>query len=325
MIFTKGLKKEINARVISPSRSLAFLSEEVLAIAEKQLNSFLGINISYGENAKDEDLFKSSSIKSRIDDLHNAFLDKDQQIIFSSIGGYNTNQLLDYIDWTIIKHNPKTICGFSDLTALLNAIYAKTSIITYYGPHFSTFGQKHLDEYTIRYFKKAILSTKPYLLGSSEFLTDEKWYINQEERKPIPNNGLSIIAHGNAQGILVGGNLSTFCLLKGTPYMPSLKNCILMLEDNTKPEVFDRDLEGLLQLEDSRHIKGLLIGRFGKESNMTRDILTKIIQNKNKLKGIPIIADLDFGHTEPRTTLPIGGEVSIFANKHSCKIEILTH
>lgn len=90
----------------------------------------------------------------RIKDLHEAFLDNNVKMILTAIGGYNSNQLLRYIDYDIIKNNPQIICGFSDITALLNAIYTKSGLVTYSGPHFSNFGMNKGLEYTIRYFNE---------------------------------------------------------------------------------------------------------------------------------------------------------------------------
>lgn len=94
----------------------------------------------------------SSSIQSRVEDLHNAFLDKNVKAILTCIGGFNVNQILEYIDYSIIKNNPKIICGFSDITALINAIFAKTGLVTYHGTHFSSFGFEKDIEYTNQYF-----------------------------------------------------------------------------------------------------------------------------------------------------------------------------
>lgn len=86
--------------------------------------------------------FFSSSIDSRIQDLHTAFLDSEITIILSTIGAFNANQLLSHIDYQVIKMHPTFLCGYSDMTTILNAIYAKTGMIAYLGPHFSSFAMK---------------------------------------------------------------------------------------------------------------------------------------------------------------------------------------
>ena len=105
----------------------------------------MGYKVSFGKNVMNsvnED-FCCGSISDRVADIHEAFRDKNVKAILTVIGGYNINQLLDYIDFKLIKENPKIFCGFSDITALSNAIYSKTGLVTYYGPHFSSFGMIH--------------------------------------------------------------------------------------------------------------------------------------------------------------------------------------
>jgi muramoyltetrapeptide carboxypeptidase LdcA involved in peptidoglycan recycling len=80
----------------------------------------------------------SSSIASRVEDIHAAFSDSNVRGILTVIGGFNSNQLLDSLDYELIKNNPKILCGYSDITALATAITAKTGLITYSGLHFST-------------------------------------------------------------------------------------------------------------------------------------------------------------------------------------------
>lgn len=85
-----------------------------------------GLEISFSKNSRELDEINSSSIESRIEDLHEAFRDKNVKAILTCIGGFNVNQILEYIDYSVIENNPKILCGFSDITALLNAIYTKT-------------------------------------------------------------------------------------------------------------------------------------------------------------------------------------------------------
>ncbi|MCJ7436116.1 MAG: LD-carboxypeptidase [Anaerolineales bacterium] len=88
------------------------------------------------------DAFDSSPITSRVADIHAAFADPKVKGILTAIGGYNSNQLLRYLDYDLIRANPQILCVFSDITALGTAIYARTGMISYSGPHFSTFGME---------------------------------------------------------------------------------------------------------------------------------------------------------------------------------------
>src|SRR5680860_1772809 len=136
-IFPQKLKKGDKVRVIAPSRSMAIISQETRDIAKNRFEE-LGLELSFGKHIDEIDDFVSSSIESRIEDLHDAFCDSRVKAIFTVIGGFNCNQLLQYIDWDLIKNNPKIFCGFSDITALNNAIYAKTGLVSYSGPHYLT-------------------------------------------------------------------------------------------------------------------------------------------------------------------------------------------
>lgn len=306
------LKPGDEIRVIAPARSMSILSDELKQLATNRLTD-LGYKVTFGANVNEMDDFRSSSIKSRIDDLHEAFSDRNVKGILSVIGGFNSNQLLDYIDWKTIAENPKVFCGFSDITALTNAFFAKTGMISYSGPHYSSFGQKLNFDYTLDHFIKCCVDTEPFSIVPSEKWSDDPWYADQQNRDMIDNDGFLVINHGAAEGTVIGGNLCTLNLLQGTEYMPDLTDSVLFIEDDeeSSPSHFDRDLVSLTQQLSFAGVKGLVIGRFQKASNMTDDLLTKIIKSKRELDDIPVIANVDFGHTDPKITIPIGGTVSL--------------
>lgn len=323
----KKLKKGDEVRVISPARSLAIISKESRVIAQKRLKD-LGLKVSFSKHVEKLDEFNSSSIKSRVEDLHEAFSDKNVKGILTTIGGFNCNQLLRYLDYSLIKRNPKILCGYSDITALQNAIYAKTSLVTYSGPHFSSFGMKKGFEYTLDYFKKCLFEDKEFNITPSKEWSDDQWYRgNQEKREFIKNKGFLIINEGKAEGIIIGGNQGTLRLLQGTEFMPSFDNKILFLEEckPLKAWDFDRELQSLIHLPDFNKIKGIVIGRFQKESEITDNLLIKIIETKKELEDIPVIANVDFGHTTPQITFPIGGKCKLIAEKNKVKLQILEH
>ncbi len=181
------LKAGDEIRVIAPSMSMSIISQEVKDVATKRFNE-LGLKVTYAKNVLEKDEFMSSSIKSRVDDVHEAFLDKNVKGIFAVIGGANANQLLSYIDYSLISSNPKIFCGFSDITALSNAIYAKTGLVTYSGPHFSTLGMLKGVDYTIEYFKKCLFKSEEFKIKPSLEWSDDEWFLNQEKREFIKNN-----------------------------------------------------------------------------------------------------------------------------------------
>jgi len=320
------LKRGDEIRVISPSRSLTIISKDSRDIAVQRFDE-IGLKVSFSKNSEEIDDLNSSKIASRIEDLNAAFVDKNVKAILTSIGGFNSNQLLKYIDYKKIKQNPKIFCGFSDITALQDTIYAKTGLICYYGPHFSSFGMKKGFDFTMDYFKKCLFESKMFDVKPSCEWSDDEWYKDQEKRSFIENKGYVTINDGDAKGTIIGGNLCTFNLLQGTEFMPSLKESILFIEDDceSKPQHFDRDLQSLIHQPGFEEVRGIVIGRFQKESNMTNELLTKIIKSKKELQGIPVISNVDFGHTTPIITFPIGGKVEIVSSKNRIEIKIKEH
>lgn len=326
IIKPKKIKTGAHIRIIAPVRSLKLLSDDSKKEAISRLEKF-GFKLSFGKHVDEIDELNSSSIESRIEDLHCAFADKKVDAILTVIGGYNSNQLLQHIDYKLIAQNEKILCGFSDVTALANAITAKTGMITYMGPHFSSWAMKHGFEYSLENFSKCCMEENAFDLLPSKEWSDDPWYIDQEKREFVPNTGYWILNTGHAIGRVVGGNLCTFQLLCGTDFMPNMEDSILLLEDDSEslPSHFDRNLQSLTHQSDFSGIKGILIGRFQKSTKMTKELLQKIINTKKELQNIPIIANIDFGHTTPITTMPIGGTIEISANTDHAKIRIIEH
>ncbi len=314
-------------RVIAPSRSMCILNEETINIAKDRLER-LGFKISFGKNVSKsigED-YNCASIEDRVEDLHEAFSDKNVKAILTVIGGYNVNQLLDYIDYDLIKENPKILCGFSDITALCNAIYKKTGMVTYSGPHFSSFGMKKGFEYTEQYFKNMFMQDKNVLIQSSKEWSHDSWYKNQEERTFIKNEGMKVVNKGEAEGTIIGGNLCTLNLLQGTEYMPDLEDSILFIEDdglvgNVFNMEFDRDLQSLLHSAKNKKIRAIIVGRAEPNCDMNDEKWKRILKTKQELNDVPIVINANFGHTTPIFKFPIGGYFKVKVDKN-IKIEI---
>lgn len=135
-----------------------------------------------------------------------------------------------------------------------------------------------------------------------------------------------VIQEGEATGTIIGGNLCTINLLQGTEYMPSLKDSILFIEDDEEshPFSFDRDLQSLLQLPDASGIKGIVIGRFQKESGMTDYALQEIIATKKEINGIPVIANANFGHVHPFVTVPVGAKAVMNVKNGKVTVNVLS-
>lgn len=325
-IFPQKLKKGDVVQVVALASSLGIISQENREIANRRFAE-MGLKVISGKHVEEMDEFNSSSIESRIEDLHDAFKNPEVKAVFSVIGGFNCNQLLKYINWDLIKNNPKIFCGYSDITALNNAILAKTGLVNYSGPAYATFGEKIGFEYTLEYFKKCLFFEEPFEIVPSEKWSDDKWYLDQDKRTFFKNEGPLVVNEGEAEGTLLGANLCTLNLLQGTEYFPDLTDSVLFIEDDyeSKAVTFDRDLQSLIHQLGFSEVKGMIMGRFQKESEITNEKLIKIIKTKKELNSIPIVANADFGHTQSMITFPIGGEIKLSADKGRIKLEILKH
>ncbi len=313
-------------RVIAPSQSLAIISADTRSIATKRLED-LGLKVTFGERVSEHDEHHSSSIESRIADLHAAFSDPEVAGIFTVIGGFNCNQLLKYIDWNLVGANPKAFTGYSDTTALQHAMLAKADLVTYSGPAYSTFGQKLHFDYTLDMFTKCLMQDQPFTVPTAPEWTDDEWYLDQDARMPIKSDGPWVLQDGEAEGHILGGNLGTHRLLHGTEYMPALAGSILFIEDDAAANYndFDRNFEALLMQPGADKIRGIVIGRFQKASGMTKERVERVIALRPQLAGIPVIANADFGHTSPIFTFPIGGSAKISAQGVSSSMVITAH
>ncbi len=290
--YPKPLSKNSHLRVIAPSCSGKTVNREQLIDAKKVLEES-GYKISFGENLFKFNSLQSSSIQQRVSDFHEAFADPDVDGIIAIRGGYNANDLLDYIDWELIGSHPKVYCGFSDNTVIENAILAKTGFITYSGPNFATFGKSRGRDYTLTHFLTMVRNQSP---------------LQYEEK-------CNVINPGNAEGKIVGGNLCSFNLLQGTQYMPSLDNTIIFLEDDFISEYdwweFSRNLQSLINLTNFNKVQGIVIGKFDPKSNLPLKRIREIIKSKPALDKVPILSGISFGHISKMITFPIGGYAKI--------------
>ena len=320
------LQSNDEIRIVSPAVSLGFIPREQRIMARERLRD-LGFQLSFSPNAEVLDRFDSSPVEARVSDLHEAFADPEVQGIMTTLGGYNSNGLLDYLDYDLIRDHPKVFCGFSDITALASAIHARTGLVTYSGPHFTTFGMKRGIEYTTEYFQRCLMSEGPFEVPPADHWSDDPWYEDQENRDFVPNPGYEVIHEGEAEGKLLGGNLGTLALLFGTAYMPGLEGSLLLLEDDEEEGAvdFDRHLQSLIHQPGFAGVRGLVIGRFQRASEMDFDTLKAIIESKRELAGLPVVANASFGHTTPQFTFPIGGYGRLRANDGSAALWIDEH
>jgi muramoyltetrapeptide carboxypeptidase len=326
-IYPNKLKAGDQIRVISPATSLKRLDAQQIAEATAVLSQ-LGLVVSFSNNAYSCDKYMSSSIKERVEDIHEAFGDSKVSAIITTLGGLNSIQLLSKIDYKLIQANPKIFCGFSDITALQLAFLKKASLVTYSGPHFATFSRKNTLEFTCDYFKRCLFNKAQFEIEAGSYYTRDSWDIIPENTNRIIETQLIGLNSGIAHGNIIGGNLSTLSLIIGTEYEPSYQDVILFIEDDcdVTPLHFDRFLQGLILSSFFSSVRGIVIGRFEEESGITIDTLVDIVSWHSELRTIPIVANAPFGHTSPMITFPIGGTADLkITSSNKVSLQITEH
>jgi muramoyltetrapeptide carboxypeptidase LdcA involved in peptidoglycan recycling len=307
------LRSGDTVRVVAPARSRALIMEHDNTRWINERFAAMGLTLTFGEHVDEDDQFRSGSIEHRVADLHAAFADPAVTGILTVIGGFNSNELLPYLDFDLIAANPKVFCGYSDITTLQNAILARTGLVSYSGPHWSSWAMRDHFEPTGDWFRAAVMDDAAIVVEPARSWTDDLWFVDQDARTPVPNEGWWALRPGRASGRIVGGNLATLSLLQGTPYMPSLDGALLFLEDDFESDAAHvaRRLTSLLQLPDADGVTGLVVGRFQNSSGVTREALDEIVARQPALRGKPVLAGVDFGHTSPLLTFPVGGTAEL--------------
>lgn len=321
-IFPKKIQKDDEIRIISPSSSIKRVGGFDQNLVAKERLEKLGYKVTFGDHILENDLFYSSSITARIQDLHQAFIDDNVSVVMTTIGGLNSNELLPYIDWEIIRSHPKVFIGYSDITSLHNAIRAQTGLVTYYGPCYSSFKMNELQEYQTNAWIK-VLGQSEYDLQPSGLWTSDMWFDPNIPRKPMPNSW-QVYNSGQATGISTGGNIQTYGLQAGTKFLPAVTKPIIFIEqaEGGEPLEFSRELSQMLQIHPD--IAALIIGRFPVENKMSEPNLHSILAKFPVLNTIPVVYHVDFGHTQPIFTFPLGGMITVRAkNNADVTIEVL--
>ena len=316
-IIPAALKSGDEIRVVAPSRGLKMIGADSRELAEKRFGE-MGLKVTFGTNTTDEnwDLMGTTEIEKRAVDIMEAFTDHKVKAIFTIIGGFNSNQLLPFLDYDVIRNNPKIFCGFSDITALLNGIYAQTGLVTFSGPHYSSFGMLKGFDYTWDYMQKMLIGKGSAQVLPSESWSDDLWFLDQQKREMIKNDGYWTLHEGEARGTIIGGNLGTLVLLNGSKYRPEFKDNTILFVENCYSSGGDdadflRQLQAMAYQPDFAKVKALVIGRFQKASDISRTKLEYIVNAIPQLRELPIVANVDFGHTTPMLTLPIGGRCEL--------------
>lgn len=322
IIYPAKLKQGDHIRIVSPSSSIERIGGFDANLSAKDRLERLGFRVSFSKNYHANDLFYSAGIDERVADLHDAFADTSVQAILATIGGFNCNELLPYLDYELIRKNPKIICGYSDTTALLHAILTQAGVATYMGASYSSFKMNELQDYQSKAWLLA-MTNHQYELVPSEQWSSDAWFLPNAQRTFYPTKW-RVYTHGCASGRIIGGNLSTFALLNGTPYAPKVaqmdEGYVLFLEASEGYDRYDilRQMTAILQVYPNPN--ALLLGRFPKECQMSDEVLWFILDKYPQLKTIPVMTDLDFAHTQPLFTLTLGAMASIDTHRLSIKI-----
>lgn len=313
--------------IFSPSSPITYTVPKRFHRAKAYLEA-KGFKIVEGALTGKYDYYRSGSIKERADELNQLIRNPEVKCIMSTIGGMNSNSILPYIDYEAFRENPKIIIGYSDVTAILLAIYAKTGISTFYGPALvASFGEfPPFVDYTYEYFKDMLIEDKPlpYEFPMPEYWTDEyiDWSQQDREKEKRKNQWITVY-EGIARGRLIGGNLNTMMGIWGSPYMPEIKEGdILFIEDSLKDAATVERSFSLLKLNGVfDKVSGIILGKHElfddmKTGRKPYEILLEVLGERQH----PFIADFDCCHTHPMLTLPIGVEVELDATNKKVRM-----
>lgn len=299
MIIPQKLEKGDKIGVIAPSspiteKSLEDINNSILLMEGS------GFQIEFGKYVFKNTLGYGATAKEKAKDINEMFANKEIKAIFCASGGANSNSTFEYLDYELIKNNPKILCGFSDSTSLTNMITEKTGLITFSGATF-----KALTSWETSYGYEQVI--KRFMKGSLELA----------ER----NENFKTIKEGIAEGKLIGGNLSLTCMMCVGKYSLDFTNKILFIEDlavESDSEMVSNYLYRMKQNGVFNRIKGIWVGNY-EGSFALEKILLDTLDGEYEF---PIIKSNNFGHIDKKQVIPIGTKARIDTTKE-IKIELL--
>ncbi|UII23590.1 S66 peptidase family protein [Fulvivirga ligni] len=295
--------------LISPSGVIH--ETEPYEIAIETLQS-LGFKVKPSEHLYDRYGYLAGTDQDRADEINSMFRDKEIKAIFCIRGGAGAARILDLLDYELIRKNPKVMIGYSDITALLLAIYVKTGLVSFHGP----VATSDWNDFTLDSFKRILFQGEAITFTNPTKRADE--LVQTEDR-------IRTIHPGKASGVLVGGNLSVLSALVGSAYLPDWKGKILFLEDvGEEMHRIDRmmsqlKLAGILDV-----LSGFV---FGKCSRCTPvegyGSLTfeEVIDHYIKPLGIPAYSGAMIGHISKKFTIPVGCMVEVDASNGTIEMK----
>ena len=305
MKFTKILPSKLNIGdtigVVAPSNPIIGDNIEELNRA-KEIVEKSGFKVKYSKNLFSNTNGYCSTAKEKAEDINEMFADKNVKMIWCAKGGNNSNATFEYLDYELIRQNPKIICGYSDITSLTNIITENTGLVTFSGTNFKTIATDETD-----FSYKQALSR--FVDGSLKIEPENEKYITIQE--------------GKDEGELIGGNLSLTKELVCGKYSIDFTDKILFLEElgyESDPVLVSNSLYYMKQNGVFDKIKGLWIGNYEHQSGITLEkIILDVFENKYKF---PIIKSNNFGHIENKTVIPIGTKAEINTNEN-IKIKLI--
>lgn len=315
------LKKGDKIGIFTPSSPSTVTANQRFQRAKSFIEE-KGFVIVEGELTGQSDVYRSGSPKERADELNKLLRNPDIKMIMSTIGGTNSNSMLPYIDYEAFKDNPKLVVGYSDATAVLLALYAKTGNTTYYGPALiPSFGEfEPLVNDTYRYFEQYFMEENklPYEVPMPPFWSDEpvNW-LEKTTEKILYRNEWVTGQSGVAEGRLIGGNVNAMYGFIGSPYFPTIDHGdILLIEDCMKnASVVEKNFAMLKLHGVFEKVGGIILGKHELYDDLGtgKRPLDLLIEQLDGL-DIPILAEFDTCHTHPMHPLAIGKKVKLDAD-----------
>jgi muramoyltetrapeptide carboxypeptidase len=285
-----------------------------LQIAQESLEA-LGFKVRIGAHLLDRHGYLAGDDKARADDINKAFADRSVAAVHAIRGGWGSARVLPYLDFDVIRRNPKPIIGYSDITALLLAIHAKTGLVTFHGP----IGLGRWDAWSLDYFKRVLMNGEEVTYTNKQGLSADRNVLTQIEFRT------QTITPGKARGPLLGGNLTVLTTILGSPYLPDWDGAIFFCED-VHEDLYriDRMLTQLKLAGVLGKIKGFVFGACAEcgpgDGNYGALTLEEIFNDHVKPLGIPAWQGAMIGHQQPQWTLPEGAQVEIDATAGTIRL-----
>jgi muramoyltetrapeptide carboxypeptidase len=247
----------------------------------------------------------------RAADVNAMFADPDVRALIAMTGGSGGNRILPLIDYALIARTPKVLAGFSDLTALINAVHVRTGLVTFHAP----MGASEWNEFSVRHLRGVLIDAEPMLLANVQDKSDVL----------VPREGrITTLRGGQARGRLVGGNLAVLTSLAGSPYWPDFDGALLFLEDvNEYIYRVDRMLSTLKLAGALDRVAGVVLGGFtncGPGEGYGALTLDEVFDDYFKPLNVPVYAGAMFGHVKRKFTLPVGLEAEIDADAGTIRL-----